>query len=209
MSGDNGQLFLFNSLDVCQMCEEPFIRDRDFCSDDCELKAMKVFYWLEMAALELKPWKYIVYVIERGGFYKIGYTKQAFSKRMGDLRTGSHCPINVIFKFHTNSGPEIERNLHEQYKDKQINSEWYELDREDLDEIYISLSIFVEQSKCKFECKQEINEQHHMEYLKEMAYLAIEHLPREVLQQVEIPELEEDLTIETFGDSPKYKDNGR
>ena len=175
--GDNGQLPLFNSLNTCRICEEPFDSNRDFCSEDCELEAKKVYCWLEMAALELNPWEYTVYVIEVDGHYKIGQSK-SFEKRMMEIKISSPHPINVIYKFHTNHGLEIEGVLHQQFEDKKVSGEWFDLDREDLYDIYISLSIFSEQKKFEY-------------------------------QELQSPELEEDLTIETFSNSPRYKDNGR
>jgi hypothetical protein len=174
---DNGQLSLFNSLDICRMCDEPFDNNRDFCSEDCEVEAKKACHWLEMAAFEFSPWKHIVYVIEVDGFFKIGYT-QSFKKRMMEIKISSPHPINVIYKFHTNYGLEIEKILQESFEDKRVSGEWFDLDREDLYDIYISLSIFEDQRKFEY-------------------------------KELQLPELEEDLTIETFSNSPRYKDNGR
>lgn len=76
----------------------------------------------------------IVYLIKDIdlGLYKIGATKHTIDKRIKQLQTGNPSPIELIHTYYTNDHFKVERMLHNYYKDKKYNNEWFQLDAEDV-----------------------------------------------------------------------------
>lgn len=75
-----------------------------------------------------------IYLAQQYGtnFYKIGVTKKNPELRLKELQTGS--PILLILKitYYTKYDFLLENALHNHFKLKRINSEWFELTEEDV-----------------------------------------------------------------------------
>lgn len=77
-----------------------------------------------------------VYLIEAGGFHKIGITVN-LTNRMRALQTSCMFNIRVVQTMTTRNRHDIERMLHKQYKSKKspAMNEWFELTPEDVREV--------------------------------------------------------------------------
>lgn len=77
-----------------------------------------------------------VYIIQSGDNYKIGYSKDPFT-RLDKLRTGSAFPLRLIHRISTLRYREIEKHLHFTFDSKRITGtrEWFALTTEDIDYI--------------------------------------------------------------------------
>jgi predicted GIY-YIG superfamily endonuclease len=76
----------------------------------------------------------VVYVIHslRTGLYKIGFTKD-LTARFNQLKGFIPGKIEIVLKF--SAQRKTETKLHREYKHKQVNSEWFNLDKKDLQQI--------------------------------------------------------------------------
>ena len=64
--------------------------------------------------------------------YKIGYTSQDIKTRVTQLQTGNKNKITLISSYETSYGSKLEKALHNFYKHKNVNNEWFALDLEDI-----------------------------------------------------------------------------
>lgn len=65
--------------------------------------------------------------------YKIGVTKNLYSKRMKQLQTGNGTELHLV-KFHETFFPyRIEQFLHSKFSDKREQGEWFRLTIEDIE----------------------------------------------------------------------------
>ncbi len=64
--------------------------------------------------------------------YKIGHTKRNIKKRIKELKTGNAADFTIIDFFTSKWGIKIEFILHNQFKSKKINGEWFNLDLNDI-----------------------------------------------------------------------------
>lgn len=80
----------------------------------------------------------IIYLIESvrnyDTVYKIGYTKSNNTKknRIRNLQTGNDGKLNIINEYITKHGTLLEQTIHNFFKHKKINNEWFELDMVDI-----------------------------------------------------------------------------
>jgi hypothetical protein len=66
--------------------------------------------------------------------YKVGYTKRKVEDRIKEFKTGNPGDFNIVEVYEAkNFGVSIEKNLHNKYKDKKINGEWFMLEKEDIE----------------------------------------------------------------------------
>jgi len=77
-----------------------------------------------------------VYFLEyEGQGVKIGYTRNLTS-RIKQLQIASPFKLNLRFYIETSEPELVEHSLHEQYKDKCLNGEWFDITKEDIKELY-------------------------------------------------------------------------
>lgn len=77
-----------------------------------------------------------VYVLDNGmGHYKIGSTAR-LKNRMKRLRIQLPFPVSVAYCFLDSDHVETEKTLHDIFKGKRMNGEWFALDLDDFEEIY-------------------------------------------------------------------------
>lgn len=64
--------------------------------------------------------------------FKIGVTKNLYSKRMKQLQTGNGCELHIV-NFHVTFFPfKIESFLHTKFASKRERGEWFSLDSNDI-----------------------------------------------------------------------------
>lgn len=73
-----------------------------------------------------------VYIVKSGIHYKIGRTGN-IKERLSALKTTSPQSIELIHTIATHQSGKLEKELHEKFKLKQMNREWFALDETDLD----------------------------------------------------------------------------
>lgn len=80
------------------------------------------------------PTQRICYLIESGGRYKIGKSApgQSLTNRIRHIDTGSPFPVNLIHAVTHTQANNIEWMLHNEFKDKRVKGEWFQLDQEDV-----------------------------------------------------------------------------
>lgn len=76
--------------------------------------------------------KWLIYIIKASWKYKIWKTKK-LKNRVWKYITENPGEIEIIHNFKALDYHEKERELHERFKDKNINREWFELDEKDLE----------------------------------------------------------------------------
>lgn len=64
--------------------------------------------------------------------YKIGYTSQDVNTRLRQLKTGNSHNITLIATYETQYGSKLETAIHNYFKIKKNNREWFNLDLEDV-----------------------------------------------------------------------------
>jgi|GEM_PF-1706113 len=85
--------------------------------------------------------------------YKIGYSKNA-DKRIGNIKTSSPLDIELVKIFKCYDAFKVEQELHNIFKGKKMNREWFKLDLNDLDILRKFISDFlIEESETISECK--------------------------------------------------------
>lgn len=77
----------------------------------------------------------MIYILKAGDKYKIGITFSEISKRIKALQTGCPYKIEIIHTYETNNSFIIEQTLHNRYKDKNSNGEWFILNEQDIEDI--------------------------------------------------------------------------
>jgi hypothetical protein len=65
------------------------------------------------------------------GYYKIGFSKNSILKRKKQLETACSIDLQLIYEFKTKHKRKIETSLHNLFKHKRINREFYELTLDD------------------------------------------------------------------------------
>lgn len=79
--------------------------------------------------------KAALYLIRSSGLTKIGYSKNPW-KRYKQLCTGSPNNMALVFSLYCQNAPAVERELHQIFKDRRVNGEWF---RVSVDEVLITL----------------------------------------------------------------------
>jgi hypothetical protein len=79
--------------------------------------------------------KWIVYILESQGIYKIGLTKWTMFRRLASLQTGNPYEINIIKQYKTNYLTFDEKLLHDKFNNKRFRWEWFNLNKTDLEYI--------------------------------------------------------------------------
>ena len=64
--------------------------------------------------------------------YKIGVTKNLYSKRMKQLQTGNGTELHIVNYHETYYPFRIEKLLHNRFQSKREHGEWFRLDMEDI-----------------------------------------------------------------------------
>lgn len=64
--------------------------------------------------------------------YKIGVTKNLYSKRMKQLQTGNGTELHLVSYYETIYPFRIEKFLHNKFANKREHGEWFKLDIEDI-----------------------------------------------------------------------------
>lgn len=72
--------------------------------------------------------------IEEKKLYKIGYTKRDVTKRVKELKTGNPAEFSIIETFNSKWGIKIEKSMHQRFKHKKINGEWFDLNEKEVRE---------------------------------------------------------------------------
>lgn len=74
----------------------------------------------------------LIYLLKDSlGYYKIGFTKNSIETRIKQLQTGNSGNFEIIFTFKTKHNRKLETSLHNMFKYKHVNREFYELNLED------------------------------------------------------------------------------
>lgn len=66
------------------------------------------------------------------GHFKIGKTKNSIENRIKQLQTGNETEL-VLARSINYENPEIEKYLHEYYKDKRLHGEWFNVTLDEID----------------------------------------------------------------------------
>lgn len=74
-----------------------------------------------------------VYLLTDGEFHKIGFTTGKPSTRLAALQTGSSRELKLVCEF--KGDKEDEARLHELFSPKNVRGEWFDLSREDVEQI--------------------------------------------------------------------------
>lgn len=73
-------------------------------------------------------------IINGEKIYKIGITRREVSERIKELKTGNPYEFQIESIFNAdNYGNSIETKLHNKFKYKRIDREWFSLEQEDID----------------------------------------------------------------------------
>lgn len=75
---------------------------------------------------------YLLSVGEEKRRYKIGYTRRQVEQRIKELKTGNCENFEIISVFESKWGTKIESKLHDKYRSKKIDGEWFQLDDIDI-----------------------------------------------------------------------------
>ena len=107
------------------------------CLDDTLSRNQRMKQVLHSAKLKgiVKGKKEYVYLMKDRYRYKIGRTNN-LEKRLRDFRV-SNTNITLEHFIETPNSGALETELHERYKDRRIEGEWFKLDFEDVDEIFV------------------------------------------------------------------------
>ncbi len=74
-----------------------------------------------------------VYIVELGGFYKIGYTKDVKKRIKQMCEIQLPWPFNLVFSFECQTPKLTELHVHAQLDEFRVRGEWFELDKKHLD----------------------------------------------------------------------------
>lgn len=80
-----------------------------------------------------------VYLLKCGEFYKIGVSNRT-ANRIKNLDVGNPYPITIEMSQKVINNRQVERNLHEKFKNRKIKGEWFKLDKKDIDLVKEMLS---------------------------------------------------------------------
>jgi hypothetical protein len=76
-----------------------------------------------------------VYLIKSQDLYKIGYTEKKVKDRILELKTGNPNKFEEIFEYESFEAKGIEFALHNFFKHKNVEGEWFSLDEKDVESI--------------------------------------------------------------------------
>ena len=82
-----------------------------------------------------------VYIMECGGFYKIGYTYNP-DRRLQEIQISNPFKVELIYSEEMNFARKIEAQIHDEFLNKQKRGEWFELTKEDLEMVKKSIKEF-------------------------------------------------------------------
>lgn len=82
-------------------------------------------------ALFRSPSGYIYLLCISNKYYKIGLSRQP-NQRLRGIRWASPFPVEKLHQFYCQYISEIEAALHDRFRDKRLNGEWFELSQEDV-----------------------------------------------------------------------------
>ncbi|MDY0268800.1 GIY-YIG nuclease family protein [Trichloromonas sp.] len=75
------------------------------------------------------PKVYLLKMIDDNSpIYKIGYTKSTVNSRLKNLQTGCPNKIIIVDEYQSDYSKIIEKTLHNIYRHKKVNGEWFKLD---------------------------------------------------------------------------------
>ena len=81
---------------------------------------------------------YNVYIISseinNEKLYKIGYTRNSVNNRIKSFKTGNASNFEIVNTFKSKWGTKIERNLHLYFDKYKVNGEWFDLNKEQVDD---------------------------------------------------------------------------
>jgi hypothetical protein len=86
-----------------------------------------------------------VYLIKQNGLtpIKIGMTsKNSAQQRVKMMMTSSPFGYEVVYFLSTNKAKKLEKKLHEKYKEKRINREWFNLNEHEITNLISTLETF-------------------------------------------------------------------
>lgn len=96
--------------------------------------------------------QHYIYLLRHKGeafkdYVKIGHTT-SIERRIKDLQTASPTGVEAIAIFKTTRAKVLEKHLHNKFRDKQSNLEWFKLTHEDIVEVlfYIEEILLKEQN---------------------------------------------------------------
>lgn len=104
----------------------------EFCGDcrKLENKGKLSFLNKVIPKKQLSKFIYIIHA-SNTSTYKIGIAKDV-EKRLKGLQTSNPNKLQVVNKFYFDNASKIESDLHEKFKDKRLNGEWFNLNVCDL-----------------------------------------------------------------------------
>lgn len=88
--------------------------------------------------------KGIVYFIKAGENYKIGVTSKNLDDRIKTLQTGNAFPIEVIAHWVSRNYNELEKKLHNRFKDKALVGEWFSFNKSEVQEVIEASNSIIE-----------------------------------------------------------------
>ena len=75
--------------------------------------------------------------------YKIGVTRNLVQDRLKKLQTGNASKLHMIHVIETEHPFRLETMLHNKFKDKQVNGEWFSLTNDDINTFKDTCSSFI------------------------------------------------------------------
>lgn len=82
-----------------------------------------------------------IYVLKADGsdFYKIGKSKE-YTDRIKKLRIQLPFKVGIYCVFKTTSTDEVERLIHDQWKENRVNGEWFKIDEDQIEQLKYFIS---------------------------------------------------------------------
>ena len=82
----------------------------------------------------MKQLKSYIYLIcdPSQNLYKIGVTKNLYTKRMKQLQTGNGCELHIVTYYETFYPYKIEKMLHNKFQFEREHGEWFRLKEEEV-----------------------------------------------------------------------------
>ena len=78
-----------------------------------------------------------VYLVHCKGttYYKIGISKLNYHLRLSGIQSGCPFELEMIYVIHSNDHRNLEKELHDKFKDKRVRGEWFDLDEASLNTV--------------------------------------------------------------------------
>ena len=73
----------------------------------------------------------VYFISNSRGAIKIGSTANSIAQRLGTLQAGSAYPLTIVALIHTTSHRRLEAQLHEEWKQRRLEGEWFDLTDEE------------------------------------------------------------------------------